>query len=458
MAGVVLRRKIYDQLLEWKGRRHKSLLIKGQRQVGKTYIIREFGKKNYEHFIEVNFSEQSDASNDFEGNLDVDTLISLLSVRFGSENIVPGSTLIFFDEIQECPRARTSLKYFTEDGRFDVIASGSLIDAATDESRTMIPVGYEETMIMRSLDFQEFLWAMGVPDRMISDIRGSIRGCRPLNAGFLKAMESKFRDFIIVGGMPESVAAFVDTKNYDISRGIADQIMQSMYNDVGKYNSGGNRIRIESCLRSIPTQLAQSNRKFMYTRIDSGLESRKAASYYSDSLSWIERAGIGIWCYALTSPEKPLESFLNLKQFKVYMSDTGLLMSMYGRNTIIDLLNGGDDVRTGAIVENEVAECITKAGYRASYLSRNKGADRLEIDFMAVLGKDITAIEVKYGKGRSASSLAKVDRVYPEVTRKIKFENCNIHRDDECEHYPLFAAAFIDELDPYSRIELVSDS
>lgn len=457
MAGVVLRRKIYDQLLEWKGRRHKSLLIKGQRQVGKTYIIREFGKKNYEHFIEVNFSEQSDASNDFEGNLDVDTLISLLSVRFGSENIVPGSTLIFFDEIQECPRARTSLKYFTEDGRFDVIASGSLIDAATDESRTMIPVGYEETMIMRSLDFQEFLWAMGVPDRMISDIRGSIRGCRPLNAGFLKAMESKFRDFMIVGGMPESVAAFVDTKNYDISRGIADQIMQSMYNDVGKYNSGGNRIRIESCLRSIPTQLAQSNRKFMYTRIDSGLESRKAASYYSDSLSWIERAGIGIWCYALTSPEKPLESFLNLKQFKVYMSDTGLLMSMYGRNTIIDLLNGGDDVRTGAIVENEVAECITKAGYRASYLSRNKGADRLEIDFMAVLGKDITAIEVKSGKDRSASSLAKVDRVYPEVTRKIKFENCNIHRDDECEHYPLFAAAFIDELDPYSRIELVSD-
>lgn len=458
MAGVVLRRKIYDQLLEWKGRRHKSLLIKGQRQVGKTYIIREFGKKNYEHFIEVNFSEQSDASNDFEGNLDVDTLISLLSVRFGSENIVPGSTLIFFDEIQECPRARTSLKYFTEDGRFDVIASGSLIDAATDESRTMIPVGYEETMIMRSLDFQEFLWAIGVPDRMISDIRGSIRGCRPLNAGFLKAMESKFRDFMIVGGMPESVAAFVDTKNYDISRGIADQIMQSMYNDVGKYNSGGNRIRIESCLRSIPTQLAQSNRKFMYTRIDSGLESRKAASYYSDSLSWIERAGIGIWCYALTSPEKPLESFLNLKQFKVYMSDTGLLMSMYGRNTIIDLLNGGDDVRTGAIVENEVAECITKAGYMASYLSRNKGADRLEIDFMAVLGKDITAIEVKYGKDRSASSLAKVDRVYPEVTRKIKFENCNIHRDDECEHYPLFVAAFIDELDPYSRIELVSDS
>lgn len=458
MAGVVLRRKIYDQLLEWKGRRHKSLLIKGQRQVGKTYIIREFGKKNYEHFIEVNFSEQSDASNDFEGNLDVDTLISLLSVRFGSENIVPGSTLIFFDEIQECPRARTSLKYFTEDGRFDVIASGSLIDAATDESRTMIPVGYEETMIMRSLDFQEFLWAMEVPDRMISDIRGSIRGCRPLNAGFLKAMESKFRDFMIVGGMPESVAAFVDTKNYDISRGIADQIMQSMYNDVGKYNSGGNRIRIESCLRSIPTQLAQSNRKFMYTRIDSGLESRKAASYYSDSLSWIERAGIGIWCYALTSPEKPLESFLNLKQFKVYMSDTGLLMSMYGRNTIIDLLNGGDDVRTGAIVENEVAECITKAGYRASYLSRNKGADRLEIDFMAVLGKDITAIEVKSGKDRSASSLAKVDRIYPEVTRKMKFENCNIHRDDECEHYPLFAAAFIDELDPYSRIELVSDN
>lgn len=457
MTGVVLRRKIYDQLLEWKGRRHKSLLIKGQHQVGKTYIIREFGKKNYEHFIEVNFSEQSDTSNDFEGNLDVDTLISLLSVRFGSENIVPGSTLIFFDEIQECPRARTSLKYFTEDGRFDVIASGSLIDAATDESRTMIPVGYEETMIMRSLDFQEFLWAMGVPDRMISDIRGSIRGCRPLNAGFLKAMESKFRDFMIVGGMPESVAAFVDTKNYDISHGIADQIMQSMYNDVGKYNSGRNRIRIESCLRSIPTQLAQSNRKFMYTRIDSGLESRKAASYYSDSLSWIERAGIGIWCYALTSPEKPLESFLDLKRFKVYMSDTGLLMSMYGRNTIIDLLNGGDDVRTGAIVENKVAECITKAGYRASYLSRNKGSDRLEIDFMAVLGKDITAIEVKYGKDRSASSLAKVDRVYPEVTRKIKFENCNIHRDDECEHYPLFAAAFIDELDPYSRIELVSD-
>ena len=231
-----------------------------------------------------------------------------------------------------------------------------------------------------------------------------------------------------------------------------------MYDDVRDHTPVRMRIRIESCLRSIPDQLAKSNRKFMYTRIDSGLESRKPASYYFDSLSWMDHAGMVTRCYALTSPEKPLESFLNLKQFKVYMSDTGLLMSMYGRNTIMDLINGGDDVRVGAIVENEVAECITKAGYRASYLSRNKGADRLEIDFVVALGSDVTAIEVKSGKDRSASSLRKVDRVYPSVTRKIKFEDCNIHRDDECEHYPLFAAAFIDELDPYSRVELISDN
>ncbi len=457
MSDIVLRRKIYSDLMEWKERKHKSLLIKGQRQVGKTYIIREFGKRNYEHLIEVNFSEQSDAINDFKGSLNCDTLVSLLSVRFGAENLVPGSTLIFFDEIQECPRARTALKFFTEDGRFDVIASGSLIDVASDDSRTIIPVGYEETMIMRSLDFEEFLWALKVPEDVITDIRGSIRECRPIDEGFLKAIESRFIDFMIVGGMPESVVAFVDTKNYDVSRGISEQIMQSMYNDVGKYNSGSNRIRIEACLRSVPSQLAQSNKKFMYTRVDNGLESRKAASFYSDSLSWIERAGIGTWCYALTSPEKPLESFLNLKQFKVYMSDTGLLMGMYGRNTIINLLNGKDDIRIGAIIENEVAECLTKAGYRTCYLSRNKGSDRLEIDFVIALGDDITAIEVKSGKDRSASSLRKVDRVYPEITRKMKFENCNIHSDEECEHYPLFAAAFIDELDPYRDIELKAD-
>ena len=459
----MLKRKIYDRLLEWKSKpRHLPLLIKGQRQVGKTYIIRAFGEENYDHVVYIDFVRFPSLCRLFSGDLDITTLENVLSARFGDDSLVPGSTLIFFDEIQECPRARISLKTFAEDGRYDVIASGSLIDVKEDETCTFLPVGYEERMTMYGLDFEEFLWATGTRDSMIDELRTSIRDKVPLNDAYYDSFDSRFRDFMLVGGMPAAVQAFVDTGSYREVRLVMDGIVSTVREDIGKYCSGVGRIKVEACFDSIPYQLAQSNKKFMYTNIGKELPeddetvedgsgrtaSRMASREYGDSLMWIKRAGIGNYCYGLSQPTFPPEEFADKKRFKVYMSDTGMLLSRYARRTRASILEWDYSVRAGAIVENEIAECLMKGGFGVFYFSSTRGKDRMEIDFMVELGDDIVAVEVKSGKDRDAPSLGKIGRIYPDVRRRIKLERSNIYVDDEAEHYPLFAAAFMGEMAP----------
>ena len=309
MCGVLmLRRKAYDRLVEWKGRQnHKSLLIRGQRQVGKTFIIREFSK-TYENSTYVDLSSNARMRRAFRDSIEVEDVLEALMLQDRTFDPYSGRCLIILDEIQSSPWARQALKSFTEDGKFDVIASGSLPDVplrarAYDESEErdergrddavpLIPVGYEEHMRMYSLDFEEFLWAKGYRDATIAKVRESIRQRVPLSGVLLDAMNDEFREYTMFGGMPEPVSKLVTGEGLRSVIKAMDDVVASNYNDISKYAEEGEVLKIRKTLESIPMQLSQSNKKFMYSRIEGNRKSREGARKYQESLLWIEGSGI----------------------------------------------------------------------------------------------------------------------------------------------------------------------
>ncbi len=448
----MLRRKIYSRLQEWKGRKHKSLLISGQRQVGKSYAIRKFGSENYKNMVLIDFSKDAVLKKAFSGNLDVDTITGMLELYIPGAIFEPGSTLIVFDEIQECPRARTSMKYFTEDGRYDVIASGSLL--GIDMHNTMadpgdddapLPVGYEEQMVMYSLDFEEFLWANGISERIISDLRRSIREGTPIPEPMDLRMNDLLTRYLVLGGMPEVVQTYIDTGSYRSAFDVMDSITRTAMTDMNRYNTPINANKVGECFRSIPAQLAGSNKKFMYSRVD-GMGSRQSAQKYSKNLLWIKDAGYGNFSYRVRSIEVPLMAMEDRDQFKVYLSDTGLLVNMYGETIRKAIFEHDPSVNMGAIAENFVAECLMKAGIVPRYYNRNSKDDRMELDFVIELGTELAVIEVRSGTHRTARSLIKAGRIF-DIDRRMLFGDTTIHQsDDGVEHYPLYAAAFIGEM------------
>ncbi len=455
----MLRRKILDDLIEWRGRRHKSLIIKGQRQVGKTFIITEFSK-TYKHFIYVDFSKEPEMRTLFDDDLDVDRIVLGLRGSRLTEPMEPGETLIVFDEVQLCPRAKSSLKQFTIDGRYDVIASGSLLDIPwfnAGDPTALAPKGYVEHMEMHSMDFEEFLWARGYPDDVIDHIRSAIREGTPIIPTVLKGAESAFREFMVVGGMPEAVEAFVQGRGMpEVIRILNDNIAETR-EDIMKYSEANEAVKIRRCIDSLPRQLAETNKKFMYSRIDES-GSRAGSRKYSDAVGWIMDAGLGNPCRQLREVTHPVTKGANDDQFKVYVSDTGVLTRMcdIGKGdspTAEAILKGDIRYNQGAIAENLVAECLMKCGFERCYYLHRKEPGRMELDFVLDIGPDVTAIEVKSGKDREAASLRKTigDERFQ---RRIMLENGNVSRDgDGIEHYPLFAAAFLDELRPPGMLE-----
>ena len=441
----MLKRKAYDRLMIWKNRDHRPLLVKGQRQVGKTFIIERFGRDNYENVVMINFVENENIRSIFDGDLDVDSIMTAMSMYLPDAEFIPGKTLIVFDEIQDCPRARTSLKFFSIDGRYDVIATGSLLGVDThskDTKNAPIPVGYEEHMTMYSLDFEEFLWAKGIKEEIISHVRDRISKKEPLERSYLERFDTLFREFMIIGGMPQAVQAFIDGNSYSIAGRIIDSLLETAKADMNRYNDPLNAGKIVSCFNSFPSQLSQSNKKFMYSRIG-GDGSRKSGEMYSESLDWIVNAGYCNPCRKLSSLDRPLMSKEMHNQFKAYMSDTGMLIHMYGEDTIRAIYSDDLSYNLGAIAENVSAECIVKSGYIPRYYSKNKGEGRMELDFVVDLGSELAVLEIKSGKSREYPSLDKVQG-YFEVDRRMVFGRSNVSvEEDGVECYPLFAIAFL---------------
>ncbi len=432
----MLRRKITRVLEKWKKEEKKPcLLIKGARQVGKTYIVEQFAKANYANYIYINFELMPEYKKIFEGNLDFETLRLQLELNFPGVKIVRGETLLFLDEIQSCPNARVALKSLALDGTLDVVASGSLLGLYYKEVSSY-PVGYERAMELFPLDFEEFLWAIGVSDEVIGELRGGFYERKMLPESLVEKVAEYFRLYLIVGGMPQVVNTYLETKSWQSVRMVQKSVVESYENDIMKYASLPDKQKILKTFESIPIQLAKKNKKFMYSEIDAG-DKNPSERKYGSAMYWLKDAGIVNFCYNLSEPALPLKMNVNLESFKIYMRDTGLLTSMLDVEVPKAILNDELQVNEGGILENVCAEEIMTKHEEVMYFERR---GKLEIDFVMNIEGVATAVEVKSGNDKQAKSLKSIIENYKTVKRYIMLERgTRIYQDElGIEHYPLF--------------------
>ncbi len=297
---------------------------------------------------------------------------------------------------------------------------------------------------MRSMDFEEYLWAIGFNLKILDEVKERISKREPLRETELEVLGSHFRNYMITGGMPAAVAAFVESGQFADAGRELDVILGDIINDINRYNDPVNSIKTQRCFESIPEHLSANNKKFQFSRLEKESGSRASAEKYAENLLWIEGAGYGNFCFALESPELPFKRIED--SFKVYLSDTGMLVRMMGRSAAMAIYDGNDKYNAGAILENEIAECLAKNGIKPRFYRKSSGKNQMEIDFVIELLNESVAIEVKSGKDRTAPSITKVNSIF-NVDRRIMFENGNIGMEDGIEHYPMFAAAFISLLE-----------
>lgn len=438
----MLRRKVQDALLAWKNTEgHSPLILKGCRQCGKTFSVLEFGWQNYEHVVYLNFLQDANYASVFSGSLEVDHLVMMMSALLGPEAVFePGKTVIILDEIQDCPEARTALKFFKLDGRFDVIGTGSLLGVrGYGKEPKSVPVGYETVLDMYPLDFEEFLWANGITEPMIDLLRNCLNEECPVP----EALHQRFRElllqYVVIGGMPAAVQLFVDTKQPGAVLQLQRDIVRSYEDDMIKYATKKDKGQIAECFRSIPKQLAKENKKFQYSVVKKGATAAK----YAGCLQWIEDAGIISRCYNLMLPELPLDGNAIEDVFKVYMKDTGLLISMLEDGTQFDVLQGNLYGYRGAIFENLMADFFGKTGRGLYYYRKDSG---LEIDFVIRWRGECTLIEVKASTGNTKS--AKTILNHPEkyhVGQCIKLGDYNVGRSEKILTLPLYMGFLLDE-------------
>ena len=433
----MLKRKIEQTLTEWKNTaNHRPLIIKGCRQCGKTWSVLDFARKNYRHVVYLNFYENPDYAAVFSGALDVSTIIMMLSALLGSEaTFEEGQTVLIFDEIQECPEARTSLKFFRLDGRYDVIGTGSLPGVqGYGKAPRSIPVGSESILDMYPLDFEEFLWANGISPQVIDMLKRCLESETPVPDALHSRMKQLLLQYTAVGGMPDAVQAFVDTKQMDAVLRIQRDIVRSYEDDMVKYAERKDKSCIRECFQSIPKQLSKENKKFQYSVVRKGA----TASKYAGSLQWIEDAGVIVRCYNLSITELPLDGNAEKDIFKVYMQDCGLFVSMLEDGTQYDILQGNLYGYKGAIFENLIADIFSKMGRRLYYFHKDSG---LEVDFVIRYKGECTLVEVKASTGnvKSTRTILRHPEKY-HVYSAIKLGDYNIGRSDQVLTLPLYMA------------------
>lgn len=438
----MLQRKIEKVLMNWKNTvGHKPLVIKGCRQCGKTYSVLDFARKNYKHVIYLNFYANPDYASIFAGSLEVDNLIMLITAFLGSKaKFKEGETLVVLDEIQVCPQARTALKFFRDDGRFDVIATGSLLGVSGySEQTSSVPVGAETVIDMYPLDFEEFLWANGLTRPVIASLQNCLINETAVPEALHIRMSELLRQYTVVGGMPDAVQTFVNTKQLNLVLQIQRDIVNSYQDDMLKYANQRDKSLIRECFISIPKQLAKENKKFQYAIIKKG----STASRYLGSLKWIEDAGIIKRCYNLSITELPLANNAIDEIFKVYFQDTGLFVSSLEDGTQYDILQGNLYAYKGAIVENLIADIFVKQGRQLYYFRKDSG---LEIDFIIRYQGECTLVEAKATNGniKSTKTLLKHPEKY-HVKQAIKLGEFNVERHGQILNLPLYMAFLLTE-------------
>ncbi len=433
----MLRRKIYDKLSAWKKSAGKkdAILLRGVRQCGKTYIVREFGKREYKNFIEINFIERPDMQAVFSGNLDVDNMVQQIKLSMPGCQFIPGETLLFLDEIQDAPNARTSLKFWTQDGRFDCIASGSLL-GIDYKNEVSIPVGYEQQLIMRTLDFEEFLWALGAEVNLKEMLAPYVDGTKRVPEAMHNSLNKYLQEYMVVGGLPEVVDTYIATKDFYQVHLLQEKILRDYQDDIAKYALNQDKIKAKQCFLSIPRQLSKENHKFQYSVVEKKATARK----FTSSLDWLHNAGLIDFAYNVNSPWFPLKAYVKEDQFRVYLCDIGLLVAMYGYQLKIALLSDAlEGPAKGGIYESLVADILAKRGEELYYYKKEDST--LEIEFILERDCKLVPVEVKARKGstRSLNELLKMDNI--ERGYKLTAQNTGVV--EKKITLPLYMAAII---------------
>ena len=397
----MLKRKIDTALKEWKNKDRKlPLIVQGARQTGKTTAIRKFGKECYSIFHEVNFIMTPSAADAFSGDLSPEAIFARLSFTIPGFRIEKGSTLLFLDEIQECPAARAALKFLAEADGIDIIASGSLLGIRY-KNVTSYPVGYVEYLTLYPLDFEEFLWAADIPESIIEGLREALYGRRKIDRFIHERLMEIFRIYMVVGGMPNAVDHYFTERNFSDILEIQRAIMRDYELDIIRYADNAEKQKIRECFLSIPRQLAKENRKFQYSAIEKGASARK----YGSSILWLSDAGVALFSHNLARLSLPLEAYEEESSFRLYLCDTGLLVSQYEEGTARDIITGKMGAYKGAIYENMIAQMLTASGHSLHFF---KPSPKLELDFVIRFDDSACPIEVKSSENTRSRSLSTV--------------------------------------------------
>ena len=431
-----LRRKIDAFLDEWfNSNNKKPLIIKGARQIGKTKSIEEFAKRNKLSLVEINFVLNPEYRDIFDDGYKVDKILENISLIDPSLEFIPGKTIIFFDEIQKCINAATSLKSFKLDGRFDVICSGSLMGLSYKEIES-VSTGHKVDYTMYSMDFEEFLWAIGYKEEQIDKVYDCMRNLTPLSDTQFNVLLEKFHQYMVLGGMPEIVKLFVNQKNYSGTLALQKQIIFDYEEDITKYVEGLDKTKILNVFRKIPVFLGQDNKKFRISKVAHGARSRE----YSGVTDWLIDAGIVNISYCLNDLTLPLKGNYDPDNYRMYFMDTGLLVASLDEESSKDLReNKNFNTYKGAIYENIVADMLKKSGYDL-YFYKNEDAT-LEVEFFVRDANNLIPIDVKAtdGKLKSVKSLINDEKIN-DIKFGIKLAEKNIGFENNIYTFPYFLA------------------
>lgn len=429
-----LKRKIDDYLIKWKEKKDKMpLIIRGARQVGKTYAVENFARNNYKHIVDINFVLQKEYKTIFDNGFEVDTILRNISIINNNFKFVPGETLIFFDEIQDCINAATSLKSFNIDGRFDVICSGSMMGINYKEIESN-SVGNKEDYVMYSMDFEEFLWAKGYDEEQIEYLYNSMLEVKPLTTTVYNTMMQNFKDYMILGGMPAIVAKYIENKNFSGILTMQKQILRDYEEDISKYAEGLDKARILNAYRKIPAFLGNENKKFQVSKITEGARNRE----YVGVTDWLSDAGIVNVSYCLEDCALPLGGNYNPDNYRVYFSDTSLLIASLDDEVQDDLRkNQNFNTYKGGVYENIVSDMLVKAGYKLYFYKNEKGT--INMDFFIRDANSLIPVEVKANDNATVSLNNLINsNHYEDIKYGIKLCNKNIGFNGKFYTFPYF--------------------
>jgi predicted AAA+ superfamily ATPase len=432
----MLHRRILQDLINWKtNKKNECLLVKGARQIGKTFIIDKFGREFYKNYIYINFLENPNLKAIFDGSLEADEIYKKISLNFLNMELTAGETLIFLDEIQDCPNARTALKFLALDNKYDIIASGSLLGINYGEISS-VPVGYEAQIEMHSLDFEEFLWAIGLGEQAIAYVKEYFDRLEKVPESMQLQMMKYFREYAVIGGMPAVVNRYLETNNFSDVQKEQEKIINSFIDDISKYASMTEKPKARNCFLSVPRQLAKEHKKFQFSVVEKNATARK----YANSLEWLRDANLIRFCFNVSTPSFPLAAYEREDQYKIYLNDIGLLVAMYGfeiKKEIIE--NTFKGPAKGGIYESLIADILIKKNIKLNYYKADNNSQ--EIEFLLNGKGTVIPIEVKAGTGPSIS----LDKMLSNPDKKVGYKliSGNVGQTGKKVTLPLYMAMFL---------------